>query len=121
MTSPLCLGLTKGLHKRRECRGRCGVHAEQNYPRMSHGTSTLHRNLPEIFVERQHYARFRFRQFQKNGVSRSGTVCPSPQHIMTLRTKFLDDRLRKVLVGKDAHLRGDWKSPEFVREKAGVR
>jgi hypothetical protein len=78
-------------------------------------------NLPEVLVKRQHDAGLRFSKVPKDIVLPSSAIGPYPKHIMAVGAKGLDDRLRKVLVSEEAHLRWDWIGFVFVGQVAGVR
>jgi hypothetical protein len=95
--------------------------SEQNNPGLFQRASTLNGDLPEVFVQRQHDARFGFRQIQQENVFCSREIRAGPQNIVPPGSKRLYDRLRKVLVGEEAHLRWNGERLVFVREIAGVR
>lgn len=97
------------------------MNAEQNDSGLFQRGSALNGDLPEVLIERQQDARFGFRQIQQDGVFCSREMRAGPQDIVPLGSKRLNDWLRKVLVCKDAHLRGNWERLIFVGQIAGVR
>jgi len=95
--------------------------SEQNYPGSFQRTPALNGDLPEVLIERQHEACFGFRQIQQGDVACSGEIRAGPQNVVAIRSKLLYDRLRKVLVDEDAHLRWNRERLVFVGEIARVR
>jgi hypothetical protein len=95
--------------------------SEQNDTGLFQRFSPLNGDLPEVLVERQYDTRFRLGQVQEDDVLRSREIRPGPQNIVTVGSKSLDDRLREVLVGEEAHLRWNRVRLVFVGEIAGVR
>ena len=60
------------------------MNSEQNDSGLFQRWSTLKSDLPKVLVERQHDARFRFRQIQQDQVSGSGEIRARPQNIVAL-------------------------------------
>ena len=83
--------------------------------------SALYSNLPEVLIQRQHDARFGFGEVQEDSILPSAAIGPSPKYIAAVGAKRIDNRLRKVLVGQETHLRGNRKGLVFVGQVAGVR
>lgn len=71
--------------------------------------ATLNCDLPEVLFERQHNAPFGLRPIQQGEAADSGQIHARPQNVVALGTKRLYNALRKVLIGEEAHLRGNWK------------
>lgn len=97
------------------------MNPEQNNPGLFQWTSTLNSDLPKVFVKRQYDAGFGFRQIQQDGVRCARVIHASPQDIVALGSKRLNNRLRKVLVGEEEHLRRNWEGLIFVGQITGVR
>ena len=100
--------------------GNCGMDSEQKDPGLCHWASALNRNLPEVFVERDHDASFGLREIQQVDIACSSEIRAYPQNVVTAGSKCLYDRLRKVLIGEEAHLRWNRERLVFVGEIAGV-
>src|ERR1035437_9546694 len=83
--------------------------------------SALYSNLPEVLIQRQHDARFGFGEVQEDSILPPAAIGPSPKYIAAVGAKRIDNRLRKVLVGQETHLRGNRKGLVFVGQVAGVR
>lgn len=77
-------------------------------------------NLPEVPIQRQHDARFGFGQIQQGGILPTGAIGSSPKHVVAIGAKRLDNRLRKVLGGEEAPLRGNRIGLVFAGQVAGV-
>ncbi len=97
--------MDKRSYERTEFLGDGGMNSEQNDPGYCEWASTLNCNLPEVLVERQHDARFGFGQVQKDYVFPSSAISAGPKDIVAVGAKCLDDRLRKILISEEAHLR----------------
>lgn len=94
---------------------------EQNDPGLCQRALALKRDPPEILVERDHYACFGLREIQQGEIACSGEIRAYPQNVVATGSKRLYDRLRKVLIGEEAHLRRNRERLVFVGEIAGVR
>ena len=97
------------------------MNSEQNDAGSFQRDPALNGNLPEVLIERQHDARFGFGQIQKYDVFPSRAIGAGPKYIVAAGAKRLDDWLRKVLIGEEAHLRGNRIGLVFVGQVAGVR
>lgn len=111
----------KRMHERRESLGGRGMNSEQNDPGSFQGAPTLNGDLPEVLVERQDDARFGLRPIQQRDVACSGKIHAGPQNVVAIGPKRIYDRLRKVLIGEEAHLRWKRERLVFAGEIAGVR
>ncbi len=60
------------------------------------------------------------RQIQEGDVSYSGEIGTGPQNVVAASSERLDDRLREVLIGEEAHLRWNRERLVLVGEIAGV-
>jgi hypothetical protein len=121
MSCPRRIRRDEGMYKRCQPLGRRRMNSEQGNPGLFQWTSTLNGNLPKILVKRQHDAGFGFRQIQQDDVLCSRVIRASPQNVVALGSKHVNNRLRKVLVGEEVHLRRNWKRLVFVGQVTGVR
>jgi len=94
--------------------------SEQNDPGLCQWVAALNCNLPEVLIERQNDACFGLREIQQGDVAFSGEIRPGPQNVVAAGSKRLYDRLRKVLIGEEAHLGWNRERLVFVGEIAGV-
>ena len=101
--------------------GVAGWYSEQNDAGLFQGAPTLDADLPEVLVERQHDACVGLRQIQQGEVACSGEVRAGPENVVAFSSKGLYNRLRKVLIGEEAHLRWNRERLIFVGQIAGVR
>lgn len=97
------------------------MNSEQNDSGLRQWAAALNCNLPEVLVERQHDAGFGLRKIQQGDIAGSREIRAGPQNIVATSSKRLYDRLRKVLIGEEAHLRWDRERLVFVGEIAGIR
>ncbi len=97
------------------------MNSEQNDPGLCQWVAAVNCNLPEVLIERQHDACFGLREIQQGDIACSGEIRAGPQNFVATSSKRLYDRLRKVLVGEEAHLRWNRERLVFVGEVAGVR
>jgi hypothetical protein len=97
------------------------MNAEQNDPGLFQWTSPLNGDLPKVLVKRQHDASFDFRQIQQDDVPCSRVIRASPQNVVALGSKHVNNRLQKILVGEDTHLSRNWGCLIFVGQITGIR
>ena len=64
---------------------------------------------------------FGFRQIQQDDIPCSRVIHASPQDVAAFGSKRPNNRLRKVLVGEEVHLRRNWERLIFVGQVTGVR
>ncbi len=77
--------------------------SEQNDPGLRQRVAALNCNLPEVLIEGQHDACFGFREVQQIDVACSGEIRAGPENVVANGSKRVYDRLRKVLIGEEAH------------------
>lgn len=121
MSCPRRIRRDEGTYKRRQPLGRCRMNSEQNNPGLFQWTSTLNGDLPKVLVKRQHDSGFGFRQIQQDNVPCSRVIRASPQDVVALGSKRVNNRLRKVLAGEDAPLRRNWECLVFVGQITRIR